>query len=64
MGTKKTSYEALYQRSYRKRNPEKQEQWRTASEVNHLKKLGYTVTPPAHVARATTDEERNGGVVE
>ena len=40
----KKSYDALYMRAYRKRNPEKQEQWRISSEIRHLESCGYIVT--------------------
>lgn len=43
MGNPK-SYDAVYLKRYRQRNPEKQEQWRISSEIRHLEKLGYIVT--------------------
>lgn len=46
MGNNKVSFEARYLRGYRKRNPDKAEQWRTTSEINHLKSLGYRIIPP------------------
>lgn len=37
-----------YQRLYRKRNPERVKVWRTNQAANLLRKLGWTVTPPAN----------------
>ena len=35
-----------YQREYRRRNPERVQQWYTTQAINKLRKLGYTVTEP------------------
>ena len=40
----KLSYDAAYLRQYRRKNPEKQDEWRTRSEIKHLESLGYQVT--------------------
>ena len=40
----KLSYDAAYLRQYRRKNPEKQKEWRTRSEIKHLESCGYTVT--------------------
>ena len=40
----KLSYDAAYLRQYRRKNPDKQKEWRTRSEIKHLESCGYTVT--------------------
>ena len=49
----------LYQREYRRNNPDKVKQWRVTQAANMLRKLGWTVLPPKD---NTTESE--GGAAE
>lgn len=62
MGNK--TFEARYLQAYRKQNPEKQEQWRTTSEINHLRSLGYAVIEPKKQPEEMTLEELENKVDE
>ena len=57
MGTKRKSYEAVYLASYRRQNPEKSNQWRINSEINHLQANGYEVTKTKTKERPKQPEE-------
>lgn len=47
-----------YQKQYRETNPDRARIWRINWCVNHLRRNGYTVIPPAD--RADQSEERDG----
>lgn len=51
-----SNYNSKYLKNYRRNNPEKQEQWRTTSEIRHLESKGYTVRKKRNPEDMTLEE--------